>query len=277
MKVLNKLTAPKAVAPEKIIQFGEGNFLRAFVDWIVKNMNDTTDFNASVVVLQGTRMAFPMNLLQGQDCMYHVNLQGRLNGEVVNSLTRIDCLSRGLNPYEQFDAYMGLADQPEIRFVISNTTEAGITFNAESKFTDTPCENYPARLTQLLYRRFKTFNGAADKGLIIMPCELIFENGHHLKDCSTALSTFGKRTSAPTMRHSRIGSIHIIMYAPLSLTVSFRDSPARKSTRFRKNSVTRTMSLYRARLSTSGLSRNRKTCQSRSFVPSSPLRRQVLT
>lgn len=183
MKVLNKLTAPKAVAPEKIIQFGEGNFLRAFVDWIVKNMNDTTDFNASVVVLQGTRNAFPMTLLQGQDCMYHVNLQGRLKGEVVNSLTRIDCLSRGLNPYEQFDAYMGLADQPEIRFVISNTTEAGITFSAESKFTDAPCENYPARLTQLLYRRFKTFNGAADKGLIIMPCELIFENGHHLKDC----------------------------------------------------------------------------------------------
>lgn len=183
MKVLNKLTAPKAVAPEKIIQFGEGNFLRAFVDWIVKNMNDTTDFNASVVVLQGTRNAFPMTLLQGQDCMYHVNLQGRLNGEVVNSLTRIDCLSRGINPYEQFDAYMGLADQPEIRFVISNTTEAGITFSAESKFTDAPCENYPARLTQLLYRRFKTFNGAADKGLIIMPCELIFENGHHLKDC----------------------------------------------------------------------------------------------
>ena len=183
MKVLNKLTVPKAVAPEKIIQFGEGNFLRAFVDWIVKNMNDTTDFNASVVVLQGTRNAFPMTLLQGQDCMYHVNLQGRLNGEVVNSLTRIDCLSRGLNPYEQFDAYMGLADQPEIRFVISNTTEAGITFSAESKFTDAPCENYPARLTQLLYRRFKTFNGAADKGLIIMPCELIFENGHHLKDC----------------------------------------------------------------------------------------------
>lgn len=183
MKVLNKLTAPKAVAPEKIIQFGEGNFLRAFVDWIVKNMNDTTDFNASVVVLQGTRMNFPMTLLEGQDCMYHVNLQGRLNGEVVNSLTRIDCLSRGLNPYEQFEAFLGLADQPEIRFVISNTTEAGITFNPECKFTDAPCEAYPGRLTQLLYRRFKTFNGASDKGLIIMPCELIFENGHHLKDC----------------------------------------------------------------------------------------------
>ncbi len=183
MKVLNKLTAPKAVAPEKIIQFGEGNFLRAFVDWIVKNMNDTTDFNASVVVLQGTRNAFPMTLLEGQDCMYHVNLQGRLNGEVVNSLTRIDCLSRGLNPFEQFEAFMGLADQPEMRFVISNTTEAGITFDPGCKITDTPCEAYPGRLTQLLYRRFKTFNGAPDKGFIIMPCELIFENGHHLKDC----------------------------------------------------------------------------------------------
>lgn len=106
-----------------------------------------------------------MNLLQGQDCMYHVNLQGRLNGEVVNSLTRIDCLSRGLNPYEQFDAYMGLADQPEIRFVISNTTEAGITFNAESKFTDTPCENYPARLTQLLYRRSRPSTGLPTRAL----------------------------------------------------------------------------------------------------------------
>lgn len=183
MKVLNKLTAPKAVAPEKIIQFGEGNFLRAFVDWIIKNMNETTDFNASVVAVQGTRDAFVMQLLEAQDCMYHVNLQGRLNGEIVNSFTRVDVISRGLDPFVQTDAFLGLADQPEIRFVISNTTEAGITFDAECKFTDRPASSYPGRLTQLLYRRFKTFNGAADKGLIIMPCELIFENGHHLKKC----------------------------------------------------------------------------------------------
>ena len=183
MKVLNKLTAPKAVAPEKIIQFGEGNFLRAFVDWIIKNMNETTDFNASVVAVQGTRDGFVMQLLEAQDCMYHVNLQGRLNGEIVNSFTRVDVISRGLDPFVQTDAFLGLADQPEIRFVISNTTEAGITFDAECKFTDRPASSYPGRLTQLLYRRFKTFNGAADKGLIIMPCELIFENGHHLKKC----------------------------------------------------------------------------------------------
>lgn len=182
MKVLNKLTAPKAVAPERIIQFGEGNFLRCFVDWIVKNMNDKTDFNSSVVVLQGTLDGFVMQLLEGQDCMYHVNLQGRLDGEVVNSLERVDSISRGINPFVQFDAFLGLADQPEMRFIISNTTEAGIAYDPECKLSDRPASSYPAKLTQLLYRRYKTFNGDPAKGFIIMPCELIFENGHHLKD-----------------------------------------------------------------------------------------------
>lgn len=183
MKVLNKLTAPKATAPEKIIQFGEGNFLRAFVDWILKNMNETTDFNASAVVLQGTPNDFAMKLLAEQDYMYHVNLQGRLDGEVVNSFKRIDVISRGLNPWGQWDGILGLAVQPEIRFVISNTTEAGITFDPECKLSDAPASSYPGKLTQMLYARYKAFDGDRRKGLIIMPCELIFENGHHLKKC----------------------------------------------------------------------------------------------
>lgn len=183
MKVLNKLTAPKAVAPERIIQFGEGNFLRAFVDWIVKNMNDKTDFNSSVVVLQGTPDGFVMQLLEGQDCMYHVNLQGRLDGEIVNSFTRVDAISRGVNPFVQFDAFLGLAAQPEMRFIISNTTEAGITFDPACKLADRPASSYPGKLTQLLWARYQAFNGDPTKGFIIMPCELIFENGHHLKDC----------------------------------------------------------------------------------------------
>ncbi|MCM1034179.1 MAG: tagaturonate reductase [Paludibacter sp.] len=182
MKALNKLTAPKSVAPERIIQFGEGNFLRAFVDWIIYNTNQHTDFNASVVVVQPIDKGMA-EWLNGQDCLYHVNLQGRLNGEAVNTLTRIDCISRALNPYSQNAAFMALADQPEIRFVISNTTEAGIAFDPACKFSDAPASSYPGKLTQLLYRRYKTFNGAADKGLIIMPCELIFLNGHHLKEC----------------------------------------------------------------------------------------------
>ena len=182
MKALNKLTAPKAVAPEKIIQFGEGNFLRAFVDWIIWNMNQKTNFNASVAVVQPIDRGMA-EWLNGQDCLYHVNLQGRLNGKAINSLERIDVISRALNPYSQNAAFMALADQPEIRFVISNTTEAGITFDPACKFTDAPASSYPGKLVQLLYRRYKTFEGDPKKGLIIMPCELIFLNGHHLKDC----------------------------------------------------------------------------------------------
>ena len=181
-KALNKLTAPKSVMPEKIIQFGEGNFLRAFVDWIVWNMDAKTNFNGSVVVVQPIDKGM-VEWLNGQDCLYHVNLQGRLDGKAVNSLERIDVISRALNPYSQNAAFMALADQPEIRFVISNTTEAGITFDDSCKFTDAPASAYPGKLVQLLFRRYKTFNGDPKKGLIFMPCELIFLNGHHLKDC----------------------------------------------------------------------------------------------
>ena len=168
--------------PEKIIQFGEGNFLRAFVDSIIWNMDAKTNFNGSVVVVQPIERGM-VDWLNGQDCLYHVNLQGRLNGEAVNSLERIDVISRALNPYSQNAAFMALADQPEIRFVISNTTEAGITFDPACKFTDAPASSYPGKLVQLLYRRYKTFNGDPKKGLILMPCELIFLNGHHLKEC----------------------------------------------------------------------------------------------
>ena len=134
LQALNKRTAPKSVMPEKIIQFGEGNFLRAFVDWIIYNMDQKTDFNASVVVVQPIERGM-VDWLNGQDCLYHVNLQGRQNGKPVDQLDRIDVISRALNPYSQNQAFMALADQPEIRFVISNTTEAGIAFDPSCKFT----------------------------------------------------------------------------------------------------------------------------------------------
>ena len=168
--------------PEKVIQFGEGNFLRAFVDWIIWNMDQKTNFNGSVVVVQPIDKGM-VEWLNGQDCLYHVNLQGRENGQPVNTLERIDVISRALNPYSQNDAFMALADQPEIRFVISNTTEAGIAFDPACKLEDKPASSYPGKLVQLLYRRWQTFNGDPTKGLIIFPCELIFLNGHVLKDC----------------------------------------------------------------------------------------------
>ena len=183
MEILNKKTANKSlIRPERIIQFGEGNFLRAFVDWIVFKMNKETDFNGSVVVVQPLANGM-IDMLNAQDGLYHVNLQGKLNGEVVDSIDLIDVISRCLNPYSQFEEFMKLAENPEIRFVVSNTTEAGIAYDASCKLTDAPAASYPGKLTQLLYHRFKTFGGAMDKGLQIMPCELIFHNGTELKKC----------------------------------------------------------------------------------------------
>ncbi|MDR1223624.1 MAG: tagaturonate reductase [Tannerella sp.] len=181
MRELNRETAVKKVRPERIIQFGEGNFLRAFADWIVYNMNEKTDFDSSVVVVQPIEKGM-IEMLNGQDCLYHVNLQGLADGKVVNTLTLIDVISRALNPYTDYDAFLKLAEQPEMRFVISNTTEAGIAFDPSCKRTDAPASSYPGKLTQLLYHRFKTFNGDRTKGFIVFPCELIFLNGHKLKE-----------------------------------------------------------------------------------------------
>lgn len=182
MKALNKETAHKTVRPEKVIQFGEGNFLRAFVDWIIFNMNEKADFNGSVVVVQPIEKGM-IDMLNGQDCLYHVNLQGLDKGEPVNSLTKIDVISRALNAYTHFDEFMKLAEQPEMRFVISNTTEAGIAFDPTCKLTDAPASSYPGKLTQLLFHRYEYFKGDMTKGLIVFPCELIFLNGHKLKEC----------------------------------------------------------------------------------------------
>lgn len=182
MLSLNSTTATKTQRPERIIQFGEGNFLRAFVDWIVWKMDLHTDFNASVVIVQPIAQGMAERL-ETQDCLYHVNLQGLTDGQPVNSLELIDCVSRTVNPYVDHASYLALATQPDIRFVISNTTEAGIAFDPECHLDDTPPAFYPAKLTQLLFHRFRAFSGDPTKGLIIMPCELIFQNGHHLVDC----------------------------------------------------------------------------------------------
>ena len=183
MERLNRKSAPQAKRyTEKVIQFGEGNFLRAFIDWIIWKTNQKTDFNGSVVIVQPIEKGM-VEWLNEQDGLYHLNLQGLLNGESVDSLDLIDVVSRGLNPYVDFNSYLELAEQPEIRFVISNTTEAGIAFDPACRLEDAPASSYPGKLTQLLYHRYEHFEGAMDKGLIIFPCELIFENGKHLKEC----------------------------------------------------------------------------------------------
>lgn len=182
MKQLNRTNVQANKYPERIIQFGEGNFLRAFVDWIIFNMNQKAGFNSSVVIVQPLENGM-VNSLNEQDGLYHVNLQGLQNGKEVDSIQLIDVVSRGLNPYAQYDEFLKLAEIPEMRFVISNTTEAGIAFDPSCKLEDAPAKSYPGKLTQLLFNRFNVFNGAMDKGLIIFPCELIFDNGKVLKKC----------------------------------------------------------------------------------------------
>jgi len=167
---------------ERIIQFGEGNFLRAFSDWVVWKMNKEVGFDASIVIVKPTPRG-DLKLFDEQDCLYHLNLQGRKKDEIVDSMDLIDVISRTINPYCEYDAFLKLAEQREMRFVFSNTTEAGIVFDPNCKFSDAPASSFPGKLVQLLFHRFEYFNADPGKGLVILPCELIFHNGNNLKDC----------------------------------------------------------------------------------------------
>ncbi len=183
MKKLNRNTAPQTTLyPERIIQFGEGNFLRAFADWMIYTMNKKVGFNAGIVVVQPLPTG-KIDTLRQQDGLYHVHLQGLDRGNRVDRIELMDVVSRVVNPYTEFEAYRKLAENPSIRFVISNTTEAGITFDPTCRLEDQPAHSYPGKLTQLLYNRFQAMEGALDKGWIIFPCELISDNGAELKKC----------------------------------------------------------------------------------------------
>ena len=182
MERLNRKTAQAAEYPDKVIQFGEGNFLRAFVDWIIWKMDRDAGFNGGVTVVQPIDRGM-VDMLNEQDGLYHLNLQGIDRGQSVDSIDLIDVINRGINPYREFDEYLKLAENPDIRFVISNTTEAGIAFDPQCRFDDAPASSYPGKLTQLLYHRYEYFKGDKSKGFIIFPCELIFLNGKELKKC----------------------------------------------------------------------------------------------
>jgi len=182
MKELNRKNAQANQYPERIIQFGDGNFLRGFVEWIVWKMNQQLDFNSSIVVVK-PRKNGSVEVLNAQDGLYHLNLQGIDNGLEVDTIEPIDVITRGLNPYHDYRSYLELAANPDMRFVFSNTTEAGIIFDPACKLEDAPASSFPGKLTQLLFHRFQIFQGALDKGLLIFPCELIFHNGEKLKEC----------------------------------------------------------------------------------------------
>ncbi len=182
MKTLNRHDFPGAQYPERIIQFGEGNFLRAFIDWQIDLLNEHTDLNAGIVIVRPIDSAFPASL-STQDGLYTTVIRG-LNeqGEAVSDARLIRSVNREINVYQDYDAFLKLAHNPDMRFVFSNTTEAGISYHAGDKYEATPAASYPAKLTRLLFERFCHFDSAMDKGWVIIPCELIDYNGEALQE-----------------------------------------------------------------------------------------------
>ncbi|MBQ5746952.1 MAG: tagaturonate reductase [Clostridia bacterium] len=167
----------KKIRTERIIQFGEGGFLRGFVDWMIQKLCDNGSFDGSVVVVQPIEQGM-CDLLTSQNCLYtHV-----IRGVEGVDKTLVDVISRCVKPYDDFESYLALADQPEMRFVVSNTTEAGIVFSDEDKITDAPPKTFPAKVALLLKRRFEKKLG----GFVFLPCELIDRNGDNLKKCVLA-------------------------------------------------------------------------------------------
>lgn len=159
MNTLNRRDFPGARYPERIIQFGEGNFLRAFVDWQIDLLNEHTNLNAGVVIVRPIQSDFPPSL-STQDGLYTTIIRG-LNeqGEAVSDARLIRSVNREISVYSQYDEFLKLAHNPDMRFVFSNTTEAGISYHAGDKFDDAPAVSYPAKLTRLLFERLPTLTG----------------------------------------------------------------------------------------------------------------------
>jgi len=181
MKQLNRTTVENLPQyPERIIQFGEGNFLRAFVDWMVQKMNQEAGFGSSVAVVQPIRRGLA-DAINRQDGLYHLVLQGIRAGNAVEETMLVDCVSRCVDPYRDFTSYRRLIEQPAVRFVVSNTTEAGIAWADGETLDMRPQPSFPGKMAALLYHRYKTFDAAEDKGLIVLCCELIEDNADVLK------------------------------------------------------------------------------------------------
>lgn len=169
-KKINEVSSTVA-RTERIIQFGEGGFLRGFVDWFIQKINDSSSFDGNVVVVQPIERGM-CDMLEAQNCLYTHVIRGVEGVEK----TLVNVISRCVNPYADFNAYLKLAENPNFRFVVSNTTESGISYHAGDLPTDQPPVSFPAKVTLLLKKRFDL----GLKGFIFLPCELIDKNGAKL-------------------------------------------------------------------------------------------------
>ena len=168
----------KTIRPERVIQFGEGGFLRGFVDWMLQILNEQTAFNGSVVVVQPLPQGM-CDRLEQQNCVYTHVMRGLRDGLPQVDVKKIDVISRTVKPYDDYDGYLQLAENPDFRFVVSNTTEAGIVYEEGEQLTAVPHRTFPAKVTALLWRRYSL----GLPGFVFLPCELFNRNGEALKAC----------------------------------------------------------------------------------------------
>ncbi|MFG1173287.1 tagaturonate reductase [Erwiniaceae bacterium CAU 1747] len=182
MPMLNRENFPGRQDTERVIQFGEGNFLRAFIDWQLDLLNQHTDLDAGVVVVR-PRNAAAKRSLNSQQGLYTTLIRGiNDQGNVVSEARLIRSVNREIHPVDDYEAFLALARSPEMKFVFSNTTEAGICLDAGDTPDSAPPASFPAKLTRLLLERWRHFDGATDKGWVILPCELIDDNGAVLRE-----------------------------------------------------------------------------------------------
>lgn len=163
---------------ETILQFGTGNFLRGFADYFINELNEQGLYGGKIVVVSPTNSK-SVDKINAQNGKYNLILRGIENGKEVSSINEINSINRAINPYENFKGFLSLAKNPDLHFIVSNTTEAGISFDDTCKITDKPADSFPAKLTQFLYKRYKNNLN----GFVILACELIDNNGKELEKC----------------------------------------------------------------------------------------------
>ena len=187
MELIGKKMFAKPERPIKIMQFGEGNFLRAFIEWIIQNLNDKGAINSSVAVVQP--MPFGrIKELSEQDGLYTLRLEGIDKGKTVKSSQVIDVIGDCINPFTDYEHFLSYAKSQDLQVIISNTTEAGIAVDpTDTDFSQCP-KSYPGKLLALLKARYDYFDGDMSKGLAIVPCELIDNSGDELYRCLTELA-----------------------------------------------------------------------------------------
>lgn len=185
MKNIAELSIKRVNRPIKVVQFGEGNFLRAFVDYMLDIANEKAAFDGDIAIIKPIPFG-NLGSFKQQSNLYTVVLRGKMDGNIINDSRIITSIAKTLDAQQNYEDYMALARIDTLRFVISNTTEAGITLDKNDHFDALP-ETYPGKLTKFLFERYNAFSGAQDKGLIILPVELIENNGTKLRECILAL------------------------------------------------------------------------------------------